>query len=69
VDRWHTISEFHGKKSRNICIRIRDTAKSEIPTEVKALKSQTRECIGVSAYRDSGVGKTSCSTSRVPKSR
>jgi hypothetical protein len=36
---------------------------------VKDVESQTRACVGVSAYRESGVGDTSCSTSRVPKSR
>jgi hypothetical protein len=35
VDRWHTLSGFRGEKSRNIDIRIRDPAKSEIPMEVK----------------------------------
>jgi hypothetical protein len=29
----------------------------------KVLKSQTHACVGVSAYRDSGVGKSSCLTS------
>jgi hypothetical protein len=31
-DRWHELSEFHGEKARNIDIRLRDIAKSEIPT-------------------------------------
>jgi len=35
VDKWHTISEFRGEKSQNICIRISDIANSEMPMERK----------------------------------
>jgi hypothetical protein len=33
VDRWHTISEFHGEKSQNNRIRIHDIANFEMPME------------------------------------
>jgi hypothetical protein len=57
-------------KSRNIDIRIRDPAKSEIPIEVTGkLKRQAHVCIGVSVHRASGVGEPSCLASRVAKSR
>jgi hypothetical protein len=64
VDRWHAISEFRGVKSRTHCIRIRDIAKSEIPTEVKGVeKSNSRvyRSFGKSGF---GSRETSCSTSR-----
>jgi hypothetical protein len=33
MDRWHELSGFRSEKSRYNSIRIRDTAKSKIPTE------------------------------------
>jgi hypothetical protein len=40
------VSEFRRVKSRNIDIRIRDIAKSEIPMEVKGVEKSTRTCVG-----------------------
>jgi hypothetical protein len=39
-DRWHELSGFRSEKSRNIDIRIRDPAKSEIPMSDGTLNSQ-----------------------------
>jgi hypothetical protein len=66
-DRWHTVSEFEGKYSpETLDIRIRDPVKPEIPIEVTGSgKVNSHMYVGVSAYRASGVGKTSCLVSRV----
>jgi hypothetical protein len=57
---------FAGEVSRNIDIRIRDPAKSEIPIEDEGkLKGQLATCIGVLVYRASGVRELSCLASRV----
>jgi hypothetical protein len=60
-----------GKYSpKTLGVRIRDPAKSEIPIEVtESGKVNSHVYVGVSVYRASGVGKTSCLVSRVTKSR
>jgi hypothetical protein len=55
VDRWHALLGFRCKKSRNNCVRIRDTANSEIPMEVTSVEKSTHERIGGSTYQGLGV--------------
>jgi hypothetical protein len=69
-DRWHSIGDREKESPESIDIRIRDPANSEIPIEVTGSgKDNSHVCIGVSAYRVSGVGKSKCLISRVAKSR
>jgi hypothetical protein len=70
-DRWHLISGIGGKESsESIDIRIHDPMKSDISIEVTgSRKVNSHVYVEVSAYRASGIRKTSCLTSRVAKPR
>jgi hypothetical protein len=53
VDKWHAISEFHGVKSRNICIRIHDIAKSEAPKKWSGVERS--KLTSISEFRQIGI--------------
>jgi hypothetical protein len=69
VDRWHTLSGFRRREVPKHMHQDSRYCELRNADGVKDVEKSTRECIGVSAYRDSGVGKVSCLTSRVAKSR
>jgi hypothetical protein len=62
VDRWHAVSGFRGEKSQKFMhlgfaiLRTPKRRGTEGP-----LNSQSRECIGETTYRGSGVGKAKLS--------
>jgi hypothetical protein len=67
---WHSIGDQEKASPESFDIRIRDPVKFDIPIEVTGGgKVNSRVCVGVSAHRVSGVGKSKCSVSRVVKPR
>jgi hypothetical protein len=69
VDRWNAIFGFQRVKFGKQCSWIHDIAKSEVPMEKGALKSQPCERIENSEYQVSRIAGTSYSTLRPLKSR